>query len=114
VLSVIPGDENKIEPQPAWRMACGDVNEDDAISSSDALIVLRRAVGISGLCDRNCRCDVDCTRTITTGDALQVLRVAVEPAPLRCCYISGCNCYFPEETCEPDPDWPCYTSRVPQ
>jgi hypothetical protein len=53
-------------------------------SASDALHVLRAAVGLV-YCVPSCICDVDASMKTTAGDALQVLRVAVGiSVPLDC------------------------------
>ncbi len=62
---------------------CGDANLNGRITASDALIVLRIAVGVG-----SCRaqvCDVDANGTISASDALRVLQVAVGlPVELNC------------------------------
>ena len=62
---------------------CGDVTGDEAITASDALAVLRGAVGL-GVCEP-CICDADGSGTVAATDALLVLRVAVgQTAALEC------------------------------
>ncbi|MFQ5479556.1 MAG: dockerin type I domain-containing protein, partial [Candidatus Binatia bacterium] len=55
--------------------ACGDYNADGAVTASDALGVLRIAVG-TGDCAK-ALCDVDDNGTISASDALKVLKRAV-------------------------------------
>jgi hypothetical protein len=54
---------------------CGDTNSDRSIKASDALFVLRSAVGTE-TCDF-CLCDLNGSSSITAGDALSALRIAV-------------------------------------
>jgi hypothetical protein len=62
---------------------CGDPNADEMITASDALTVLRAAVG-AATC-RACVCDVDNSGSTTAPDALRVLRVAVgQSVALEC------------------------------
>ena len=62
---------------------CGDVNEDGRFSATDALAVLKAAVGGAGCLI--CVCDVDNTATITATDALKLLKFAVgQPVTLNC------------------------------
>jgi hypothetical protein len=62
---------------------CGDAVEDQDVKSSDALFVLRTAVGQIS-CDE-CVCDTNGNGSTTAGDALAVLRVAVgQPVALDC------------------------------
>jgi hypothetical protein len=61
-------------------------------ASSDALVVLRDAVGAGSCGDEqdDCDCDVDASGTVTPRDSLAVLRVAVGfPANLSC--GDGCD-----------------------
>jgi hypothetical protein len=55
--------------------ACGDPAKPAGITASDALFVLRAAVGAT--CCLVCTCDVDTSGTIVASDALAVLRHAV-------------------------------------
>ncbi|HEY2774453.1 MAG TPA: hypothetical protein VGK20_10450 [Candidatus Binatia bacterium] len=71
-------------------------------SSSDALVVLRDAVG-SGTCgdeQGDCECDVDDSGKVTPSDSLTVLRTAVGfPATLHCGdQCSGTTTTGPGET----------------
>jgi hypothetical protein len=62
---------------------CGDANGDGSVSASDALAVLRGAVG-TGECAA-CVCDVDGSGSVSATDALAVLRAAVSlPVELAC------------------------------
>lgn len=62
---------------------CGDKNGDEAVTATDALGVLRTAVGLDS-CEL-CVCDVDGSGAVAASDALAVLRVAVgQPVPLDC------------------------------
>jgi cysteine-rich repeat protein len=63
---------------------CGDANANGTIQSSDALQVLRKAVGTPDICAPQ-RCDTDNSGSISSSDALRVLRKAVGlPEPLTC------------------------------
>jgi hypothetical protein len=55
--------------------ACGDPAKPAGITASDALLVLRAAVGVSSCLV--CTCDVDASGSIVASDALAVLRHAV-------------------------------------
>jgi len=54
---------------------CGDANDDGQITAADALDALRTALDLSS-CEA-CRCDVNGSGDIVTGDALAILTVAV-------------------------------------
>jgi hypothetical protein len=54
---------------------CGDASEDEDVSATDALLVLRTAVG-TRTCDL-CLCDVNGNGAVSSSDALLVLREAV-------------------------------------
>jgi len=58
------------------EQACGDANSDGEVTTSDALMVLRYAVGRADICPMSA-CDVDHSRGVTASDALRVLRAAV-------------------------------------
>lgn len=86
------------EPQPAVptttttttmpaEAMCGDASGDGRISASDALQILRAAVG-SAACEL-CRCDVDSNGTVAASDALIVLRRAVGHAVELICSACG-------------------------
>jgi hypothetical protein len=65
--------------------ACGDVNGDGLIKSSDALNILKAAVGGTQCAGKVCICDANGNASLTAGDALIVLKVAVgAPATLAC------------------------------
>jgi cysteine-rich repeat protein len=57
------------------QLACGDTDDTTSVSATDALYVLRVAVGLDS-CDA-CICDVDNSGAVTSGDALRLLRNAV-------------------------------------
>lgn len=63
--------------------ACGDTNADRKVLASDALTVLKAAVG-SVECD-NCICDANASGSTTSSDALAVLRKAVGQAVSLAC-----------------------------
>jgi sugar lactone lactonase YvrE len=54
---------------------CGDANANGSVNAADALLVLRKAVGL-GECPLE-RCDTDQGGTVNAADALRVLRKAV-------------------------------------
>ncbi|HEY2772457.1 MAG TPA: dockerin type I domain-containing protein [Candidatus Binatia bacterium] len=65
--------------------ACGDVNGDATVSASDALAILKAAVGGSQCQAQPCVCDASGDGRITAADALVVLRFAVhQPVTLSC------------------------------
>jgi cysteine-rich repeat protein len=65
-------------------VVCGDADSSGTVTSSDALRVLKTAVGQPGTCPLN-RCDTDHNGSITSSDALRVLRKAVgQPVDLSC------------------------------
>ncbi len=64
--------DNVPPPGPLW--ICGELSDDCAITSSDALIALRMAVG--QIPDRGAA-DVDGSSVVTASDALAILRTAV-------------------------------------
>jgi hypothetical protein len=84
--------------------------------ASDALFALAAALDTK-TCQR-CVCDVDNSGSITAGDALRILRVAVgQPQALTCpaCPLASCNDAAPPEcggpcsdglTCAPEPGTP--------
>jgi hypothetical protein len=62
---------------------CGDADDNGSIAASDALLVLRAAVG-SATCPA-ARCDTDSNSFVNASDALRILRAAVGLAePLDC------------------------------
>ena len=64
-------------------VGCGDAVTDGSVTASDALAILRTAVGISFCLE--CRCDIDGSGTVTATDALTALRIAVgQPGQLLC------------------------------
>jgi hypothetical protein len=67
----------------AAEEVCGDSNDDGDVTASDALNVLRVAVGTASCAA--CICDVNSAGGITTSDALLVLRKSVgQPVALNC------------------------------
>jgi cysteine-rich repeat protein len=65
-------------------VACGDANGNGSIQSSDALQILRAAVGTPLVCAPQ-RCDTDNSGSITSSDALRVLRKSVgQSVALNC------------------------------
>lgn len=56
---------------------CGDVDDGGAITASDALSVLKAAVGGAQCAWKACLCDVDGNTKLTASDALAALRIAV-------------------------------------
>jgi len=63
---------------------CGDGTNDRLLTASDALMLLRRAVGQNLVCP-DYVCDVDGSGAITASDALMILRRAVgTEVPLNC------------------------------
>ncbi|MBI5504566.1 MAG: hypothetical protein HY899_07175 [Deltaproteobacteria bacterium] len=63
---------------PAHVPDCADANDDDKITSSDALLTLRTAVGSSSCAEYVC--DVNSSGSVTAADALLVLKLAVGQA----------------------------------
>ena len=67
---------------------CGDVNVSGSLTASDALLVLKAAVG-SDVCPLlPCICDTNGNGTITASDALAVLRRAVGQDNALACHCS--------------------------
>ncbi len=68
---------------PAWPPPCGDATIDGRLTATDALYVLKAAVGLQTCLA--CLCDADGDGTILATDALRVLKRAVGlPAPVAC------------------------------
>ncbi|RMF19626.1 MAG: hypothetical protein D6760_12950, partial [Deltaproteobacteria bacterium] len=70
----------------AHAVLCGDANDDARVTATDALAVLKTAVG-SGDCGGldTCICNVDAASNVTATDALMVLKNAVgQPVALNC------------------------------
>ena len=68
-------------------LLCGDSNGDDSVKATDALAILKAAVG-GNQCDgikKLCVCDVNTSGTVTASDALAVLKVAVGQAVVLNC-----------------------------
>jgi len=55
---------------------CGDADNDGTVEAGDALLALRRAVGLPSFCPL-VRCDVDSNGSVKASDALLILRKAV-------------------------------------
>jgi len=67
----------------AGSLPCGDLNDDGSVTASDALSILRAAVGTDS-CDE-CVCDVDGSGSVAATDALIALNFAVgENVDLAC------------------------------
>ncbi len=64
--------------------ACGDPTGDGTVLVSDALAILKKAVGISSQC-RHCYCDMNSDSSVTVTDALLALKTAVGIEVLRDC-----------------------------
>jgi cysteine-rich repeat protein len=63
---------------------CGDANGNDEVQSSDALLVLRAAIGQPIPCPAHI-CDTDGDEVLRAGDSLRVLRRAVgQSVPMTC------------------------------
>jgi hypothetical protein len=58
-------------------VTCGDVNGDSSIKASDALSILKAAVGGTQCQGKVCVCDVNSSGTLTASDALLVLKFSV-------------------------------------
>ena len=97
---------------------CGDANANGVVTTSDAFAALRGAIGLSSPCIHNCDCDADGDRSLTTGDALQILHSAVVTHDsLGCAFYDGCfydtDCDDGYE-CGTDPEWSCDAACVPE
>ncbi len=94
---IVEAAEECDDGNPAWQsgqfcngncsiVACGDPDDSGSTTASDALFVLRVAVG-AGSCDA-CLCNVDSNVSgppVTASDALRLLRAAVgQPIALTC------------------------------
>lgn len=63
---------------------CGDANGNDLVQTSDALLILRAAIGQPVACPHT-RCDADGDTKVRAGDSLRVLKRAVgQPVVLAC------------------------------
>ena len=75
-----------------YDMLLGDIDNDDAITSADARLILRAAVGLEALEDDMIyRADVDGAGGITSADARLTLRTAVSLEPLEKMYHTHQN-----------------------
>ena len=63
---------------------CGDANGNDAVQSSDALLVLRAAIGQGIPCPVDL-CDADGDQVLRASDSLRVLRRAVGQSVVMAC-----------------------------
>jgi hypothetical protein len=80
------------KPAEAAQGDCGQpLSTGSGPSASDALFVLRAAIGLD-TCDA-CVCDVDATGTVTAGDALLVLKRAVGENIAMACVQCGVALY---------------------
>jgi hypothetical protein len=72
-----------VEVFRATACVCGAPNTRKTTNTSDALLVLRAAVGIAACA--KCECDVNNDGQVNTADALRTLRAAVgQPIELNC------------------------------
>lgn len=74
-------------PQALALPSCGDGNGSGSVNASDALLTLRKAVGIAADC-ATCACDVNADGRVNSADALAVLRRAVGAQPYLACITS--------------------------
>ena len=63
---------------------CGDANDNDHIQTSDALLVLRAAIGQHVACPKD-RCDADGDEVVRASDSLRVLKRAVGQSVVMAC-----------------------------
>jgi cysteine-rich repeat protein len=63
---------------------CGDVNGNDRVSTSDALMVLRAAIGQLVSCPDS-RCDADGDEVLRASDSLRILKRAVGQSVVMAC-----------------------------
>lgn len=80
--------------------ACGDANFDGRRTASDALSILRVAVGGTDPCPPQ-RCDLNSDGRITASDALTTLRSAVDPSLEPVCFPTPAQVSFFLVTPEP-------------
>jgi cytochrome c553 len=76
-------------PRSAYAI-CGDFNADDVITATDALGVLRVAIGVA-----ECElwtCDVDESGSVTATDSLRLLQFAVGQSVSLDCPVNPANC----------------------
>lgn len=76
---------------------CGDIDGDGTVTAPDALVVLSGAIGLADVCNGNCDCDLDCSRSISAVDAFYVLHWAVFGGGGGCCTADYC---FTDDDCE--------------
>lgn len=78
------GPDGNCDDECRADVVCGDVNGNDAVQTSDALLVLRAAIGQPVPCPEE-RCDVDGDQTLRANDALRVLKRAVGQSVVMAC-----------------------------
>src|SRR6185369_11797032 len=84
-ISIQVGCQNTPIPDCVPAFVCGDANGDGTVKASDALAVLKDAVGGDQCAARPCVCDANGSGTLTAADALAVLKAAVgAPVTLAC------------------------------
>jgi hypothetical protein len=72
---------------------CGDFNGDGSVSATDALGVLRAAVGLVACDDEEC--DIDASGTISATDALSTLKAAVgQDVTMACPCVADLDFFF--------------------
>ena len=77
-VSIYDAKQKKLVDPNGVTLMYGDLNGDEAITSGDALDVLRNATGMVEFTDaQKAQADVDNDKEITSGDALLVLRYSV-------------------------------------
>jgi hypothetical protein len=73
----------------AWATLCGQpISHGDKPTVTDALAILKSAVGGTECASRPCSCDVDGNNSVSASDALRVLKIAVGQAVAMNC---GCS-----------------------
>lgn len=78
------GDRRVIAPLLVAALLCGDTNNDGRVSATDAVFVLRKAVGQNVICFPEL-CDYDGDGKLATMDALAILQAGVGiPATPHC------------------------------
>ncbi len=76
---------------PMWPPPCGETGMDGRVTASDALYVIRTAIGLDACLA--CLCDADDSGVITASDALRVLQYAVGlPVPMSCPVCGAAIC----------------------
>jgi cysteine-rich repeat protein len=80
--NTVPGDG--CEEDCTAAVVCGDANGNDTVQSSDALLVLRKAIGQPVICPDS-RCDADGDDVVKASDSLRVLKRAVGQSVVMAC-----------------------------